>query len=72
MAQTRLATATLNSLPVADRRRKMIEAYRLCGNYDSTASILGIPLRTLVRMLKADAELNSAFADIRDQKKKAG
>ena len=57
-------TARLRALSPDERKRRLVEAYRDSPSQEETAARLGIPTRTLWRMLK-ELNLFGEFAKIR-------
>lgn len=65
MPTSSITTAKLRALSPDARRRKLLAAYRRAGTLEKTAHELGIPLRTLTRMIERD-KLEREIAAIRN------
>jgi len=65
MSGSLVATARLRELSVDARARKIFTVYRRTGSLERAAAELGIPARTLSRMIAEDAALTQRLADYR-------
>lgn len=61
MAHTSVATARLRAMSASERRATVLAAYRQHGALDRAAHALGVPPRTLGRMVRSDHVLREAL-----------